>query len=98
MFCVLRCDNKLRDNYLFQLSVIIKNLFYFQSLKRYLMKSILQNFVFGVLLLSTLVLLMSIIGEKGTTSKGPESNLKTNANSVTDVSFWLTKGDESVLL
>jgi len=54
------------------------------------MKSIFQNFVFGVLLLSALVLLMSIIG--------PGSNQNTHTNGPTDVSFWLTKGDESVLL
>ncbi|HEY6976852.1 MAG TPA: glycoside hydrolase family 30 beta sandwich domain-containing protein [Chitinophagaceae bacterium] len=60
------------------------------------MKSIFQNFAFGILLLLVLVLLMSIIGKKNITGKEPQLNQNTNGAS--EVSFWLTKGDGSVLL
>src|SRR4030095_622014 len=59
------------------------------------MKSIFQNFAFGVLLLVTLVLLMSIIGKKSVTGKELTSS---QDSYTTDVTFWLTKADESVLL
>jgi glucosylceramidase len=62
------------------------------------MKSTFQNFVFGVLLLSVLVLLMSIISKKGITGNGHGLNQNTHTNGANNVSFWLTKGDESVLL
>jgi glucosylceramidase len=62
------------------------------------MKTIFQNFVFGVLLLSALVLLMSIISKKSITGTGHGLNQNIHANAANDVSLWLTKGDESVLL
>jgi len=62
------------------------------------MKSIFQNFSFGILLLSALVLLMSIISKKSITGIGHGLNQNIHANAANDVSFWLTKGDESVLL
>jgi glucosylceramidase len=67
------------------------------ALKRYIMdmKSIIKNFVFGALVVFA-ILLMSTTCKK-VTAEGSKDDDAPSASS-SDVSFWLTKGDQSGLL
>lgn len=61
------------------------------------MKSIFQNFATGILLLLALVL-MGTTWKKSITDKELASKQNSSRTGAADVSFWLTKGDQSVLL
>jgi glucosylceramidase len=62
------------------------------------MKFIFQNLALRILLLFTLIVLMSTTCKKATAYKKPAPHQGPPANGASDVTFWMTKDDQTVLL